>query len=171
MFFLATFRKSTNWSYHSDVGGMFLTAASSWCVYLEQFPFLRYPNGSVLGMGAWIHHNLVAASCNSVGDKDEVGIVPSSPPTAIEGAVLYIYWTTAISLLCHDVSTSVAYWGLHGSTTSRLAKWKWRSVRANKNGGDNTFWHALVLILSRFQVCAGVQFLILHQLDLFIRWL
>ena len=35
---------------------------------------------------------------------------------------LYIYWTTAISLLCHDVSTSVAYWGLHGSTTCRLAK-------------------------------------------------
>ena len=35
---------------------------------------------------------------------------------------LYIYWTTAMSLLCHDVSTSVAYWGLHGSTTCRLAK-------------------------------------------------
>ena len=36
--------------------------------------------------------------------------------------VLYIYWTTAISPSCNDVSTSVDYWGLQGSTTCRLAK-------------------------------------------------
>ena len=70
---------------------------------------------------------------------------------------LYIYWTTAISLSCNDVSTSVAYWGLHGSTTCRLAKWKWRVVRSSKNGGDNSFCHILVIFLSRFQVGAGVQ--------------
>ena len=39
-----------------------------------------------LERGDWIHHNLVAAACDSVGKKDEDGIVSSQPPAAIEGA-------------------------------------------------------------------------------------
>ena len=64
-------------------------SASEWYSLYGASSVHSYPNGSVLGTGDWTHHNLVAASCNSVGDKYEVGIVPSSPPAAIGGAGEY----------------------------------------------------------------------------------
>ena len=43
-----------------------------------------YPNGSVLETGDWVHHNIVATTGISVGDKYEVRIV-ASPPAATTG--------------------------------------------------------------------------------------
>ena len=40
----------------------------------------------MLGAWYWFHHNLVAAPGNSVGSKDDVRVVPSSPSTAVERA-------------------------------------------------------------------------------------
>ena len=49
------------------------------CIHLHS-------NGSMLGAWYWFHHNLVAAPGNSVGSKDDVRVVPSSPSTAVERA-------------------------------------------------------------------------------------
>ena len=40
----------------------------------------------MLGGWYWFHHNIVAAPGNSVGSKDDVRFVPSSPSTAVERA-------------------------------------------------------------------------------------
>ena len=45
-----------------------------------------HPNGSMLGAWYWFHHNLVAAPGNSVGSKDDVGVVSSPPSTTVERA-------------------------------------------------------------------------------------
>ena len=47
------------------------------CIHLHS-------NGSMLGAWYWFHHNLAAAPGNSVGSKDDVRVVLSSPSTAVE---------------------------------------------------------------------------------------
>ena len=49
------------------------------CIHLHS-------NGSMLEAWYWFHRNRVAALGNSVGSKDDVRVVPSSPSTAVERA-------------------------------------------------------------------------------------
>ena len=49
------------------------------CIHLHS-------NGSMLEAWYWFHRNLVAAPGNSVGSKDDVRVVPSSPSIAVERA-------------------------------------------------------------------------------------
>ena len=66
-------------------------------------------------------------------------------------------------------------WPTGAYTAAPLVDWRSENggkyAQAKTVGISNSFCHLLVLFLSIFQVDAGVQLYILHQLNLFIRWL